>query len=74
MNEYVVVRTDRMEAGTDKLPLDSPRRCRYYVRAANKNAAEETFENQWPECKGKRHSYEFVGVNENVPERIFKES
>ena len=67
MNEYAVVLMNRLEAGTKDLPADDPRRMRYYIFAENKNAAERIVESRWPDCKGKRESYQFVGTRENVP-------
>lgn len=68
MNEYVVVRTSRMEAGTDKLPFNSPRRCRYYVRASNTVELEKELESRWPKEPIKILDFQ------KVEERIFKES
>lgn len=73
MNEYAVVRMNRKEAG-EILPAKHNRRCRYYILAENKNAAEEIIESRWPECKGVRDSYIFVGVRENVPVKFAKEA
>jgi hypothetical protein len=70
MFEYAVIRMSRWEGGTDTLPAEHPRRCRYYILAANKNAAEEIIESRWPECNGVRDSYQFVGEPREVKSKF----
>ena len=51
MTEYAFVRMDRFEAGTLDLPVDSERRCRYYVLSESKDKAIKTMAERWPNDK-----------------------
>jgi hypothetical protein len=48
MVEFAIVRMDRWEFGTKDLPVDDPRRCRYYIIADNSIAALKVASERWP--------------------------